>query len=61
MHDMEFKYTTEQAEYTLLRFNHYNVNERQISWMNESVYNCGTFSFERMTIDDGMKRYLKTD
>lgn len=61
MHDMAFKYTIEQAEYTLLQFNHYNVNDRQISWMNENVYNCGTFSFERMTIDDGMKRYLKTD
>jgi hypothetical protein len=57
MHSIEFKYEAYTIDQELLRFNHYNVNNYQLNWMS------GAFgkNYSLDAIDDGMKRYLKTD
>lgn len=57
IHAMSFKNTTHVIDQNILRFNHYNVNEKQISWMQWSMGR----PFKLDSIDDGMTRYLKTD
>jgi hypothetical protein len=57
IHYMTFKSKTRSIDPSVFRFNHYNVNNKQLNWMS------GAFgkSYSLDAIDDGMKRYLKTD
>lgn len=54
MHHMDFKNQTHMIGQNLLRFNHYNVNSKQLDWMEWSMKQKFTLN----GIDDGMKRYI---
>jgi hypothetical protein len=55
IHDIKTRKITIVADETILRFNHYNVNEKQLSWM-KTFYKTKT-TFKINGTDDGMKRY----
>ena len=54
IHNIKTKNKTIIVDTDILRFNHYNVNEKQLRWM-EKFYKGNTFSING--IDDGMIRY----
>jgi len=55
IHGIKVKHDTLEPDPAILRFNHYNVNDKLISWMND-FYNSDT-SFQINSIDNGMQRY----
>lgn len=55
IHRIRTKHATVIADIDILRFNHYNVNNQQLQWM-EGFYKSKT-PFTMNGIDDGMKRY----
>jgi len=54
MHSMTFKNQTHIIGQHLLRFNHYNVNDKQLAWMEWSMGR----PFGLHAVDDSMNRYL---
>ena len=55
IHNINTKNNTIVAGIDTLRFNHYNVNDKQLAWM-KGFYNRSS-PFTITDIDDGMKRY----
>ena len=55
MHNMNTRKKTIVAEVGTLRFNHYNLNDKQFLWM-KSFYKVN-YSFAINGVDEGMKRY----
>jgi len=55
IHNIETKNKIHHEKPNILRFNHYNVNEKQLLWMT-NFYNSN-ISFKLDTVYDGMKRY----
>lgn len=55
IHDIKTKNITIVVNERILRFNHYNVNDKQLSWMNK-FYNSKT-PFEINSVDASMKQY----
>ena len=53
-HVVHVNKNTQVADPSILRFNHHNVNEKQLAWMSWSMGR--PFSLD--SIDDGMKRYI---
>lgn len=55
IHTIVVKNKTIQVDPSILRFNHYNTNDKQLKWM-KSFYNSST-DFHLDGIDDGMQKY----
>jgi hypothetical protein len=55
IHDIKVKYEIKYEEPRVLRFNHYNVNSKLLTWMKEFYQSTAEFSLNG--VDDGMKRY----
>ena len=55
IHDFSVKYNTVIPDTDILRFNHYNLNDKQLNWM-KWFYNTN-IDFKINDIDDGMSRY----
>jgi hypothetical protein len=55
IHYFNVKYNTITPDVDILRFNHYNLNNKQLNWM-KSYFNSDS-EFKIDGIDDGMKRY----
>lgn len=55
IHDIKTRNKTVVVDENILRFNHYNINEKQLIWM-KNFYKTKT-PFKINSLDDGMKRY----
>lgn len=55
IHEIKVKYETRFEKPDVLRFNHYNVNDKLLKWMKGFYKSPTDFSLDG--IDDGMKRY----
>lgn len=55
IHFLYFLHDTVEIDPSIFRFNHYNVNDKQIAWMN-TVYQPGA-NFYLDGVDNGMQRY----
>lgn len=55
IHEIQTRQNTIVADVDTLRFNHYNVNEKQLAWMKHFYNSKVPFSING--VDDSMKRY----
>ena len=55
IHDIKTRKTTLVVNENILRFNHYNINDKQLNWM--KTFYKSEIPFKINSIDDGMSRY----